>query len=641
MQTDTILNTVVLGILVGLTTFAISYALAVWRKRHRSLSEGREHGTSPRWLRSLCLLAAAGGVGAIAIFLVMREIQPRWGYLRPRSLFAVRSREDMTVERLVTGTKVEKGQTLVGFHSPDSEARIESAEAKKAALEAEKKALSRAPLERASRLVGKRQRVHSTILQLEAMLDRLIPARDRFDHGLHQARADKKESLSDLRAVIVKNAPKLKKARARAATAEKQVKRLKKLEQDKYVTEEKLEEAKLEAQLSQLEAKGQKKYMTVLRQQTEQLEPELQKIVDTGRENLKRVTERVDWLKSKLEEYRRRRHEVEARLDDDLTRAETRREAQLQRVQNEIEQQELATEALRREQQVKAPYEGRVVYRALSPNAMGERNVILALACRDGLRARLRVPAREVPALEEAGSVRLELGADFIQQRFEGRFLKTIQKTGDADYSTAVFACQPPPEAIRNLANGEEVKVTLQWRPPLSGSYLFLAGAAVLFVGCSGLVFAAAGVGKQKAQKQASADQSAGTAASQTEDEGSRESPPASHAGHEALYGAAGSMLTVLGARFRNEITSGEPNRDTLAAVEWALDRHHRRAVEVLSDILGNSPEFMDRAPDILDELAREAEHNPAARETRDRLLRILRVLAPDAVRDRRSGSGS
>ena len=88
------------------------------------------------------------------------------------------------------------------------------------------------------------------------------------------------------------------------------------------------------------------------------------------------------------------------------------------------------------------------------------------------------------------------------------------------------------------------------------------------------------------------------------------------------------SILILLASRLRTEIRDGTPSEPTVAAVEWALDRHHRRAVEVMSDVLQEESDVVERARELLDEPGQDV-----SGELQERLRRVFRAILPRAVR--------
>jgi hypothetical protein len=99
----------------------------------------------------------------------------------------------------------------------------------------------------------------------------------------------------------------------------------------------------------------------------------------------------------------------------------------------------------------------------------------------------------------------------------------------------------------------------------------------------------------------------------------------------ELESGALGRNLQMLGNRLRESIKRQAFEPTLIGAVEWAIDRHHLRAIEHLSAGLDHDPEVAASLRELIaskmgDEHG-DGESN-AARSS-DRLLRIVRAVAP------------
>jgi hypothetical protein len=100
-------------------------------------------------------------------------------------------------------------------------------------------------------------------------------------------------------------------------------------------------------------------------------------------------------------------------------------------------------------------------------------------------------------------------------------------------------------------------------------------------------------------------------------------------------YGSVGPVLDSLAHRLRDMIVRRELDPVLLGAVEWALDRHHTRAIKVLANVIEREEQLVEGI------LAMRGEHeeldyfrgNGHTQERQQsaylRLVRILRVLDP------------
>ena len=97
----------------------------------------------------------------------------------------------------------------------------------------------------------------------------------------------------------------------------------------------------------------------------------------------------------------------------------------------------------------------------------------------------------------------------------------------------------------------------------------------------------------------------------------------------ELESGSISALHELLGERLREVVLRDEVDTDLLSAVEWALDRHHVRAVRQIRVGLGRDAQLEQR----VNQLHQEAESavvlgNGSQRaNNRERVLRVLRTL--------------
>jgi len=315
-----------------------------------------------------------------------------------------------------------------------------------------------------------------------------------------------------------------------------------------------------------------------------------------------------------------------------------------------------------------------------------------------GFRFRLRMSESEAAHLSEAGTVRLGLVAPVLQRRFPGRFLQCRPLSEEPGYVLAELACMPPAETIRDLAAQTwhshdwaltpTVRVRLLWQPPIYASPLFFAAVGLLTVGLIG--FCSAGLRKYKRTGPAETLMSeSGTPAKprhpasrfsrrrspvegrlgiETEERAASEAASAARTGIPAdliaplpatgLIGAAGDVdsgavgrnLQLLGQRLRESIVRQEIEPALVRALEWAIDRHHARAIRCLAAGLDHDSELPARLAK-LQEAAQALSppdspgQNPGPEKLAQRVIQIVRTVAPELLpqaegRHKRSSAG-
>jgi hypothetical protein len=108
------------------------------------------------------------------------------------------------------------------------------------------------------------------------------------------------------------------------------------------------------------------------------------------------------------------------------------------------------------------------------------------LAPAKGLRLRIRLASLEANALEKAGPVILEMVWQDVQRRFPGYLIRRCELNDDPGFVVGELACNPPAEAVRDLASNKTVKARLLWSPPLYNLPLFNLGVALSAIGFVG-----------------------------------------------------------------------------------------------------------------------------------------------------------
>ena len=93
--------------------------------------------------------------------------------------------------------------------------------------------------------------------------------------------------------------------------------------------------------------------------------------------------------------------------------------------------------------------------------------------------------------------------------------------------------------------------------------------------------------------------------------------------------GSVSALHELLGERLREVVLRDEIDTDLLSAVEWALDRHHVRAVRQIRVGLGCDVALEERVSQLHQEAESAAmvHGNGSQRaDDRDRVLRVLRT---------------
>jgi hypothetical protein len=323
------------------------------------------------------------------------------------------------------------------------------------------------------------------------------------------------------------------------------------------------------------------------------------------------------------------------RLDTDRRRAELLKVQMLGQLDLEIRQCQARREGIQDVLVVKAPYRGTIAYADAAPATALPMAPVVILAPEHGFRFRLRLTEAEAAALSESGEVTLGLVSAVLHRRFTGRLLSTEKLACEPGHVVAELACMPPPETIRDLVSHDwgahdwvtmpTVKVRLLWQPPIRVSPLFAPSIGMLAVGLVGVLAAWLRM-RGHVSWPAPASPPAGPAPAEIP--AGLATVVAGPAGGldaaEVEGGALGRNLQLLGQRLRESIKRQQIEAPLIRAVEWALDRHHMRAIQHLAVGLDHDPEL----PGSLQKLLARGDADADV----ERVARIVRTLAPDVL---------
>jgi hypothetical protein len=224
----------------------------------------------------------------------------------------------------------------------------------------------------------------------------------------------------------------------------------------------------------------------------------------------------------------------------------------------------------------------------------------------------------------------MELLHPTVERFFSGTLLRArpvLQKPG---YVIAQLACRPPEQTIRELLEGARIEARLQWRPPLLALPLVRIAAVLSTVGLAiwllGLVvgWLAAMMGRP--------------VASNSRPQGNGQPAPALGVGSTPgplETGSVSALHELLGERLREVVLRDEVDTDLLASIEWALDRHHVRAVRQMRAGFHWDAALARRVAQLRSQW--EGDHGPSHSVSdgnghrysrdRERILRVLRAI--------------
>jgi hypothetical protein len=482
-DTATLVRLVAACGLVGLLAYCVAHVVQVWRKRNKRPESAGRAGPG-RKLAWVCLLAGLVLAPAAG---VLRELTRTEGVLTGEDLFVVRASDDMMVEWLRDGDTVSAGDTLARFGSTGRAGRAEELRARLARAEAERDVLVLSPLTPDPELTRRHQGAAQERAQVQQELGQAVAAADAADRDLTAQLQTKKEGLARLERTLTEKRKDLERATIRAAHAKDQLIAYADLRARgtvsaaEYQDQEKaLKDATVEVSALAQEIKDGLAEKEVLRAHLDRLEAGR---ADPAAPMRKQVAD----LRARLTKLEADEAELKARLDHDTARSTKLREAEKAQAIAKVREHQAAVDGLAGEQQVRAPFAGRIAYRSPSPNATRPRGTLLVLGPEDGFRLTARLARDEAEALRENGEATIDVGADSPERQIPARFRKAATLAHEPGHAALELECQPPPEVVRRLAEGEKLTVAFAWHPPLFAMWPFRAGMLLFVAGGVGL----------------------------------------------------------------------------------------------------------------------------------------------------------
>jgi hypothetical protein len=212
---------------------------------------------------------------------------------------------------------------------------------------------------------------------------------------------------------------------------------------------------------------------------------------------------------------------------------------------------------------------------------------------------------------------KLDAPPDHLVRRFPA-YPRVIRKLEhDPAMAVVEFQCDPPAEAVRDLALGEVVQAQLKWFPPLYTLPLFAFGMFPLVVGSVGLYVTKLRQRRNPAPRRLSYEPAAANAALLAAD-------------------ADQAPIRFLGEQLVAMIEDHALDPSLLATCEWTLDRHGQRAAELLRQGMGQSGsvrEELDHLKNLVSGNRSPYSHDALQNgRLHERLLSLLEVIEPETL---------
>lgn len=651
METDTVLHIALFSGILGFLAFCASYAAHVWRSRNAASRRSAETDARARLLRWSLLSLGLGGA-LLVVSLIWREVSPREGVLSGEGLYTVRASDNLQVECVTSARTVCTGDSLARFRSPERRAELIELELKRQILQSQLKAVELQPLTTDGELVREYERAVADQRQLLASLTYLVPEHAVVVREKLRDRLDKTERINALATRIDTARHELEQATARLELARKHHTRVENLSEAGAAAELERDERSTASTVEEAEVARLQAAIAGMEVERKHLQESLPAFAACTSQQAEDIRQQVSNVRDQLSSTETQAEANRQRLEQDRERARQLRSQMLAQLDLEIRQCQAKLESVQDVLVIKAPFDGVVAYADAAPGMALPRAPVVVLAPKQGFRLRLRLTEAELEPLSRRESVPLALVAPILQRRFSGRLVKWDKLPEEPGYTIAELACLPPPETIRELAARDwgtgdwldkpTVSVRLLWRPPVSASPLFYPAIAMMAVGLVGLL----AVKLRRQQPADRAGKPAAVASTRTHAQthatlpldlcAPASEPSPSFGALDLEAGALGRNLQMLGNRFRESIRRRQIEPTLLSALEWAIDRHHTRAIEHLSLGLDHDPELAGSLKELFSPA--ESRADGGTRQTQEatahRVMRIVQALAPDLLED-------
>lgn len=467
--------------LVGLLIYCGCHVVQVWRKRNAQPAGP----SAARRLAWVCLFA---GFVLIPMAFVLQELTHTEGVLTGEDLFVVRASDDMAVEWLQDQDEVVAGQLLVRFGSGSRTAKAEELRARLARTESERDVLALLPLTPDPELTRRHQGVSVERAQVQQELGQAVAAAEIADRNIAAQVLAKKEALARLERILTERRKDLERATIRSNYCREMMALYAELRARGTVTAVEYQEKQKSRRDADVEVASLAQELKDGLAEKALLLGHVD-VLEADRTNpAAPLQAQVSALRTRLTRLQAEEKDLKGKLDQDLARSSKLREAEKAQADAKVREQRAGLVGLAGEQEARAPCAGRIAYRAASPNATRPRGPLLVLGPLNGYLLTARLPRAQAEALRDVGDAVIEMGDDSPERRIPARFHKAESLAHEPDHAALQLECQPPPEVVRRLADGEKLTVAFAWRPPLAAMWPFRAGILLAAVGLIGLI---------------------------------------------------------------------------------------------------------------------------------------------------------
>lgn len=472
---------IILSALIGFLAFICCYSYVVWRNRQIA-AVGK-----PRWshrLRAMGWVLLLLGISGVGFSMASREVIKAPGIITGEDLFTVRTIEGFHASYRANEGPVRKNDKLVSFDGPEFQLALSKARAAVMQYEAQLHKTEAELLPRDPELVRQLNRASQRVDQLEIMLRQLLPNSElsiregltettKLKNELHKiegeyqaAQAVEQQALATLE-IIRRQLVRDEKLADRGAVPFLEY-------EERLIQYRKAEAEKIKAQATRIAIEAQKK-------EIQQALQKWSKLTDTTQIPKEFTQIQQDLIQARAEEITAKKA-----LEADLPRAQRLHALKVVQAKRELDGARETLSSLEQFREIVAPFNGYVIYKNPSQDTPKLRGPLLVLCREQGLVCQIRLPQKQIDALEVGDPVVLLASTEQPNAapfRFHATFKDQVMLSGIDPLITAIFQCFPPPEVVAKLVDGEPLRVTLDWKPPLWTLWPFRWGVGLGIVG--------------------------------------------------------------------------------------------------------------------------------------------------------------
>ncbi|HUG70790.1 MAG TPA: hypothetical protein VMM76_23780 [Pirellulaceae bacterium] len=639
MESSRVLTLILLSGGLGFGGYCVACALHVWKAR--IAGSGNHAGASrcTRRLKGIGVALIAGGALTATVGLIVQLFLNREGVLRGEQLTTIRPPETLLVQEVTSAETVRAADWIATFRSPEREAQIEVNELKLENHAAQQRVLRSEPLKPDAEITRHLQEALAEQRHLQMTLSELELEDRRLNRERLRDQLAREKEIGELGEKIGSLESELKQAEADREYQAASLSRLISIRRrdEAVIPDDQYEQLRSEARIAEEEVLRLQESVRAFEAERAKQKHRLHELLTVAEQQSTEYQTRIVGLRERLAAVSQQHESLQRQLDSDLVRAREHRQEQLGQLGIALQQTERELAGLKDSITIRAPRAGRIVYRDPSPQTVKPGEPLLVFSPDAGLRVRLRLPTWEARLLAGAGPVRLQLiepeteqgkvQQRFIERRFLGSWASSASLPQDRGFALVELSCEPPGDAIRSLAAGDEIAVRMIWLAPLYRNPLVHWGALLAALGACGITTTV--VLSRKVESGSHARERLSVHNS------TRRGPP-------PLVSSEDAMLHLLGSQLREAIVRGEVDPSLIAAAEWALDGHRPRAIRLMALGLGEDAEFLQYVENCWKQLSAE---EPAdefrgancgnTNALQQRTAAVLRPIASESLRRR------